>query len=1021
MVSYPFLRQVVDAYTSPEELPFMGEYCFVFPNRRSSTFFKRYLINKFDQLGQPSFMPSFTTITDFIGRYSHGAQASRNELLFALYDSYREVLEAKGRKEQVADFDRFRFWAEMVINDFNDVDMFMVDPMELFKNVKDLKEISADYLTDEQKSVLAKYWGDDFPQATGEEVERFWLHTIPSGEDGESLSGKFLKLWEILAELYITFKKNLRRQGLTYNGMAYREACDRLRATEPDKLPFRRYIFVGFNVLSTSEIIIFEHLKKIGCADFYWDFASPAFFKESVSGDTSSLKPSMIDFNNRATRFVGRNVLKFPSIHPLPLLAETNPSINVLAIPGNTAQAGETGHILDRWAQDRAIIPNRADAINTCVVVNDESLFIPLLHSIPDSIGAINITMGLPMRHTEVATLVSAIISMQLRRRRLRGAETFFYEDVLTVLNHPLIIAIAGNDSSSLQKRIIDNRVYNVDIDDTGRDFPELAFIFTSAGSPDNKEEVYDYMERLLNSLHDKIAMLKETGHPVDGSDRQLAILDFYSHELDELRQLSGKYRIAMNNSSWFHLIESFINSSSLNFVGMPLKGLQIMNMLETRTLDFENLIILSMNERIFPKKHVSRTFIPAALRAGYGLSTIEHQESIFSYYFYRLLTRAKNVYLLYDSRTNGISSGEMSRYLYQLKYIRPYRDIKFLATEYKPSSAEKREITIEKNQEELARFMEGGDLFLSASALKTYAHCPLQFYLTYVKRWSNDTEATDYMGAITYGLIIHSVMQTLYETVRGNADMVKITPQTLDFMMDMKHPTTRINMIEQLVQTRINCEYHRLPEEKWLSPLAGESKLLASIMVKSIRHMLEKEKAYTPFCFCKAEYSKAFVWEIAPRLKVNFKMAVDRIDYLESDGSLRFIDYKTGADEVDVGKIEQLLNPQKKYQAVFQLLTYAEAYCAYKGKDIRVQPFIYSIRSIVSDGLRPVTFTAPTGKREILGSNLQVRDGFRNYLGNLVGSIFDTSQPFTQSKDDTNCKYCAFASLCDRLPKDDN
>lgn len=221
-------------------------------------------------------------------------------------------------------------------------------------------------------------------------------------------------------------------------------------------------------------------------------------------------------------------------------------------------------------------------------------------------------------------------------------------------------------------------------------------------------------MSILMSTLSSELRILKDNGNPVDGTDRQLAIIDYYNRQLDELRQLTELYAIEMNESSYFHLIEGFVNSSTLNFEGKPLKGLQVMSLLETRALDFDNLIMLSMNERIFPRKHFARTFIPNALRSGYGMSTLDHQESIFSYYFYRLLTRARKVKLLYDSRTSGISSGEMSRYLYQLRYLECFPDINFRSVEYVPSTAAERVISIEKRKSELDRLRKGGDLYTS-------------------------------------------------------------------------------------------------------------------------------------------------------------------------------------------------------------------------------------------------------------------------------------------------------------------
>ena len=383
-----FLRQIARRYCAPEEINNLGRYCFVFPNRRSSLFFRRYVLEEFDRLGRPAFIPSFTNISDLVARYSVGVEASRNELIFALYDSYRKVLAARGRTDQLRDFDRFRFWGDLIINDFNDVDRYLVDAGALFTNIKRLKEISADYLTPEQREIVSRFWGDVDEATSGypDDVDRFWMHAADDGDDG-SIRSKFLSLWEILHDIYIEFRSSLRKRGLTYTGMAYRDAAEALMHTEAEDLPFKRYIFVGFNVLSTSELKIFKRLQELGSADFYWDFSSPAFFKKRYKDlrTYADITSDKINHHNQATRFVGQNLLRFPSLYPLDIDfsdSASEPTIEVLAVPGNTAQAKEVARIIQEGV-DSGSIADPSDAIDTCVVVNDDSVFVPLLHSIP--------------------------------------------------------------------------------------------------------------------------------------------------------------------------------------------------------------------------------------------------------------------------------------------------------------------------------------------------------------------------------------------------------------------------------------------------------------------------------------------------------------------------------------------------------------------------------------------------------------------------------------------------------------
>lgn len=1018
MERYPFLKQIIEKYTTDAELPNMGEYCFVFPNRRSSTFFRRYLFERLDEIGKISFLPSFTTISDFIGRFSRGAEASRNEQLFILYDAYRNLLLKRGQIGQLRDFDRFRFWADLILNDFNDVDQYMVDAKLLFKNVKDLKEITADYFTEEQKAVVTRFWGDDF--SGKDDVDRFWLHTanVDSCCDEASIRGKFLNLWEILYDLYIDFRKVLRNRKLYYQGMAYRNAAEIIKHTDIADLQYKRYIFVGFNVLSTAELIIFERLRDIGAADFYWDFASPAFFNNvSELQKNLVIRRQMINFHNKATRFVGRNLLNFPPLYPLDTHSVSIPDIEVVAVPSNIGQAKLTYTILEQMV-DGGDIKDKDDAIDTCIVVNDESLFVPLMHSLPESIGAINITMGLPVRNTAVAALMTAVISMQLRARSLKGRYHFYYEDVVRVLNHPFMQAIAPSESNDIQSALISGRRYNIDIQWLYDNYPKLRFVFNTVRNVKSSMEVYDYMSILMSTLSSELRILKDNGNPVDGTDRQLAIIDYYNRQLDELRQLTELYAIEMNESSYFHLIEGFVNSSTLNFEGKPLKGLQVMSLLETRALDFDNLIMLSMNERIFPRKHFARTFIPNALRSGYGMSTLDHQESIFSYYFYRLLTRARKVKLLYDSRTSGISSGEMSRYLYQLRYLECFPDINFRSVEYVPSTAAERVISIEKRKSELDRLRKGGDLYLSASALKTFKKCPLLFYLKYIKNLRDEDEVKDYMDEATYGNIVHHVMQHLYEGLRGPADTLTVTERLLDEIPHMRCGRNGENLLSNLLRREINKTYHHLPDDRLDSPLEGDSKIIAAIMLRFIQRMLVCEKALAPFEFYSAEMKERFCWMIEDGIEINFTMSVDRVDYLP-DGSIRFIDYKTGADKTDVGDCSKLFSGHDT-DAVFQLLLYSEAYCACHGIDADIHPMVYKFKTISTEGLVDCTISTPEHKKFKLSSHRQVHDYFMPQLRHLISRIFDTDEPFYQAKNEDDCKYCKFISMCGRSARID-
>ena len=390
------------------------------------------------------------------------------------YDVYRNIVLDKSKESNVIDFDKFQFWAEMILNDFNDADKYLVDAKQLFANVKNLKEISSNFLTEEQIDVINKFWGETYHI---EDISSFWKH-IQHADEGDALSHQFIKLWEILFELYSSFKERLNSMGLCYQGMLYRQVAENIKTNYVDKLDSKRYIFVGFNVMSFSEIKIFEQLKTIGRADFYWDFNSPAYvYKE-----------------NRATRFVGKYVTQFKSLYKIEEELITKfPSINVIGVPSNVGQVKEASSIISQLEVNGEI-----SGVNTAIVFPDENLFIPMLHSLPEKINNVNITMGFPLRHTSIASLVVNVTSMQLRARIVQGEYQFFYEDILNILSHPIINSIAYEESRDLMRHIKNNRIFNISSDYIKENYSKLSVIFTAVKNLNKTKDVLDYLKSLV-------------------------------------------------------------------------------------------------------------------------------------------------------------------------------------------------------------------------------------------------------------------------------------------------------------------------------------------------------------------------------------------------------------------------------------------------------------------------------------------------------------------------------------------
>ena len=976
----PFLHQVAKVYVD-NEAQNLANYTFVFPNKRSGVFFSNYITQIVEET---IILPKIATISDFISEYSTGIEATRMELMFILYEEYRKIiLDRTSNDSQIVEFDKFQFWAEMILNDFNDVDKYLVDAKQLFQNVKKLKEISSNFLTEEQIKVINQYWGET---RLPDSITSFWKH-INHQESDEYLTNQFIRLWEILYDLYIAYKTRLTKVGICYSGMSYREVAESVKFNQEGVLLSSRYIFVGFNVLSTSEIKIFEKLKSIGCADFYWDYNSPAFdYKD-----------------NRATRFVGKYLERFKSLYTLnEVKIKEFPEINIIGVPSNIGQVKEASAILSQINAQSGKI-----AENTAIVLPDEGLFIPLLHSLPKEVADVNITMGYPMRHTSVASLMNLIVSMQLRARIVHEKIQFYYEDILNILSHPLIRKIATKKCRQIVRYINDNRVFNLASEYLCDNYPTFSAIFVAVKDLKNSDEVVGYIRNLLLWIKSNLSV------KIKSADSYF--LDKYIDALNNFEYLSQKYHISMSESTVFHWVERIVGAECVNFEGKPLKGLQVMGVLETRALDFENLIILSMNERVFPRKHYAKTFIPNSLRKGYGMSTISYQESMYAYYFYRMISRAKNVYIMYDARTGGLRSGEMSRYLHQLKFLYQRDKIKFSVVNYDVLAPEKDEVAVKKTPEIMAKLNVYKDSesnrYLSASALNKYISCPLSFYLYYVEGMQQEDEILEYMDEGTYGTIMHEIAEKFYNGLKGGANEVLVTAEILDSQKK------RQGEIMQQITCSINNHYNKLGEDND-TPLHGDSEVLGKIMLHFTLLMLENEKQFADFHFVDAEKKQFGQWKINDKHTINFKQIIDRIDKINvgSDTMLRFVDYKTGSDKVDLDALTSLFDRDKKNRrkAIFQLFVYCLYYAYSIGYDGDIQPYIYSYRTINTEHLPPITIGTLKDKK-ILTGYLEYKEEFYALFEQLIDEIFDENIPFVPSQNDEACKYCKFADFCNK------
>lgn len=938
---------------------------FVFPNRRAGVFFQKYLAEVAEK---PLFSPTIITISELFESLSNYRLADRIEMLVMLYGHYQRI------SESVESFDEFLFWGEMLLNDFSDADKHLADAYQLFRNVQDLKSMDLDM------SYLSK--------SQIEAIRRFWTNFMPI--EGNDTKKEFLELWRILFDLYTSFREELMQKGLAYEGMLFREVAERAKTKKELPLPFSEIVFMGFNALTPAESALMTHFHNLKIADFYWDYASPL----------------VRDKQNKASLWAQENLTRFPSRFEIEEenSSEEKPIIEVVGIPSGVGQAKQVRQILSQLVENKSI-PNPNEAINTAIVLPDENLLLPVLYSIPSEIGKINVTMGYGLSHASIAGLIEHLSDLQRNLRMANGETVFYFRFVLAVLNHPLIALAARNEAEALKKHIAENNRISVSEKEIG-EYPLLAPFFRPV---ENWKEISEYLKSILSFVYRQLPEKKveeEDGDPtneVHPMDLEREFIVQYYKSVTRLEDMLQGASIDLSTETYFRLLKQLSRSISVPFSGEPLSGLQVMGVLETRVLDFENLILLSMNEGVFPVRRALNSFIPYSLRKAFGLPVHEHQDGTYAYHFYRMISRAKRVFMLYDTRSEEMQTGEVSRYFYQLKYLyNDWFDIREHVVSYDVSAPETYPVSVSKTPEiirKLSAFREGGEKYLSASSINNYINCPLQFYFTAVEGFDKEEdEVQESVEASVFGTIFHRLMEKLYGRYRNKT----VTPDVLNELI------ADDNGLTLLLEEAFAEHYFKRKNNP--EPLKGQYYLIGEILRDYVKRTLKTDIRFTPFEYIGSEYRFKETYRVNDKLSVNFKGSIDRID--SQDGAHRIIDYKTGTGSVDFKSMEQLFDASKNkrpYQ-ILQVFIYALFYAKEK-PETKLSPAIYYLRSIFNDKFDPsVTFNNEPIKDISLSF-----DEFSEHFNRCLEEIFDGEIPFRQAENEKSCEWCAFKIVCGR------
>ena len=952
-----FLKQVAhDLYNKTEGN--FTKVAIVFPNKRASLFFNEYLAQESDR---PIWSPTYVSISELFRQSSDLSIADPIKLVCDLYKVFQK---ATGSKETLDDF---YFWGEMLIADFDDADKNMADTHALFSNLKDLNKLmdNYDFLEEGQKEALSQFF------------HNFSINQVTE------LKQRFISMWNVLGDIYTEYKALLESQSIAYEGMLYRQVIEQL---DVEALPYNKYIFVGFNVLNKVEHTLFKKLNEAGKAMFYWDY------------DTFYLNKTP----HEAGEFIRRNLRDFPSELPASFFDNLNQPKEVTFIESPT----ENGQVryLPQWIRENLTSQEK----ETAVVLCNEALLQPVLHALPDNVKHINITMGFPLSQTPAYSFVNALMELHTSGYNPNNGRYLFAE-VISVLKHPYTRQLSPEAEKLEQTLTRDNRFYPLPSELKQDNVLELLF------TP--RRNNLDLCSMLSEALKEvAVIYQQQAASHSDAFDQLYRESLFKTYTLvNRFHTLIESKELNVQAGTFQRLLTRVMSSSSIPFHGEPAIGMQVMGVLETRNLDFRHLIMLSVNEGQLPKAGGDSSFIPYNLRKAFGMTTIDHKIAVYAYYFYRLMQRTEKVTLVYNTATDGINRGELSRFMLQFLIEWGYPVLR-KQLEAAQSPQDSTPIIIEKTPDVMERMKSVFDIrnnpkaLISPSALNCYLDCPLKFYYKYVALLSAPDEVTADIDSAKFGSIFHYAAEHIYKDLTAHGKL--ISKENLETLLkdEVRLQTYVDNGFKELF---FNLPQNEQPEYN------GIQLINSAVIVKYIQQLLRNDLRYAPFTFVGSEqriFENIEICTSTGDIQSRIGGIIDRID--SKGESLRIVDYKTGGDADTPANVQSLFIPDKKRSNyVFQTFLYASIVCKKlreKNDSRLVAPALLYIHRAASENYSPVIqMGEPRKPKEPVDNFAQHEGDFRENLKTLLEDIFNPDISFTQTEIEDKCAYCDFRALC--------
>ncbi len=932
----------------------LQDLCLVLPNKRGALFLKQHFTKVYNKT---IWLPEILSAEEFIVRLSGMETADPITLSTELYKAYCQVMGAEADS-----FEQFVKWSTILLHDFNETDRYLIDARDLFNNLKDIKAIEN------------------------------WSLSVDA-ETHSPMQQQYLSFMQKMGEIYGVFTRELLQQKKIYQGLAYKLAVERLEKKEWIS-PYKKLLFCGFNALNKAEERIVQALCALQQAEVLWD-GDEYYLSNKQQEAGKFLRKHLQNKIYGAAGFIGKDLLT------------STKNIHIIGVPGNMAQALAASQKLSEF------IHLGYNLNSTAVVLSDESLLFPVISCLPQEIEDVNITLEYPFHLTNLYDLLEKTFQLHLNKQSSRQ-KSFYYKDVLKLLHNPCFQLLLS------QPAIIQQVIHQLQHNNHtyfrastlqryfGESFEEIAFLFAEWS---HSSIALQQLSQLVQVL--KSAQLKRKPENKQ-SGMELEFLYQFSLILEQIQTIVHQSPFIQELKSLSIIFYQLLSQSSVPFYGEPLKGMQVMGVLETRTLDFETIILLSVNENILPSGKSVNSFIPFDLKKYFGLPVYADKDAIYAYHFYRLLQQAKNVVLIYNTEADKLGNGEKSRFITQLlhewKPLNPGITIREEILSGKSSSSPsssvisvpKTALLLQRLQEKACGEENGG---LSPSALNLFRLCSLRFYFHYIAGIRELEKTEDTIETNTLGTIIHLVLEKLYSPYLKKILRAAHIPQ-----MKTQVP---LHLKEAYLQ--------HFPE----SEITSGKNLLAwevagiytdKLLQKDQQYLLSLEKNNTYLNILGLEQQlHAYITITSPdkwQLRVRINGTCDRID--SQPGLLRIIDYKSNVqntrDSFEFTSYEDLFTQQNQGK-MLQLFIYA--WLCYKnnlGQAQQLHPCIIPFRSEKQE-----VYSIMTADKKPFSFTSEILEEFELFLGSFVRDLFNPQKSFEQTTHVNHCQYCPYQTICNR------